>query len=182
MRIVPPKHNPPPRRPPVKAKPTVTPPAKPKPTATPKPPVTPPAKPRYPGERPRPRQGPVVTPSDALGSVSRKHESKGRPAAIGYDTGGGYSYGLYQVSTKSAKGGSGTMPTFLSYLKTNAPDLHAQLVNAGGAAGARAGSKQYMDAWQNRATSNPQRFADIQQSFIKTTLYEPVAQKVNSIK
>ncbi len=74
------------------------------------------------------------------------------------------------------------MPTFLSYLKTNAPDLHAQLVNAGGADGARAGSKQFMDAWKNVTTSNPQRFADIQQSFIKTTLYEPVAQKVNSIK
>ena len=74
------------------------------------------------------------------------------------------------------------MPAFLSDLKTNAPDLHAQLVNAGGADGAHSGSKQFMDAWDNVTKSNPQRFADLQHGFIKSTHYDLVAHKVDGIK
>jgi hypothetical protein len=138
--------------------------------------------PKYPGEKPRPKQGPVVHPADGLGSVSRKYESTGRPAAIGYDKSGGYSYGSYQISTKAPKGGQGSMPAFMSYLKKNAPDVHRELVNAGGVKAAQAGTKQFMDTWHNATKRDPQRFANLQHGFIKETHYDPVASKVSKIK
>jgi hypothetical protein len=74
------------------------------------------------------------------------------------------------------------MPAFLSHLKTAAPDLHSKLVKAGGADGARAGSKAFMDAWHEATKSDPQRFADLQHGFIKKTHYDPATQKVDRIK
>jgi hypothetical protein len=74
------------------------------------------------------------------------------------------------------------MPAFLEELKAKAPKMYETLVNAGGAKGAKTGSKEFMDAWRDLADKNPQRFVDIQHSFIRDTHYEPVAQKVNAIK
>ena len=72
-----------------------------------------------------------------LGSISAKYESNGKPGAIGRDSTGGYSYGSYQIATKT-----GTMGTFMNYLKKEQKysNIYTSLNNAGGNSGATSGS------------------------------------------
>ena len=76
-----------------------------------------------------------MTTITALGRLSARYESNGRPDAIGFDDKGGFSYGAYQIATRTD-----TMTEFLASLKTHLPAMHAALLAAGGAEAAEAGS------------------------------------------
>ena len=66
-----------------------------------------------------------------LGAVSSKYESNGSPAAIGWDSTGGASWGEYQIASKT-----GTFRNFMKFLSKRYPGLNAKLEAAGGAAAA----------------------------------------------
>jgi hypothetical protein len=103
-----------------------------------------------------------------LGRLSRRYESNGKPGAIGRDTNGGWSYGLYQISSRQ-----GTMRKFLDFLgrHPNYAPFAARLEKAGGDAAARSGSIAFHDSWKTQA--NDGIFRDAQHHFIKETHYDP---------
>ncbi len=109
-----------------------------------------------------------------LGSISAKYESNGKPGAIGRDSTGGYSYGSYQIATKT-----GTMGTFMNYLKNENQysDIYSSLNNAGGASAATSGSGQFQGAWKNLASNNS-NFKQAQHDFIQRTHHDPAVSKI----
>ena len=106
---------------------------------------------------------------DTLGQLSRKFESNGRPGAIGFDTRGGFSYGMYQIATRT-----GTMDKFLGFLAQQFPAFAQKLNAVGGTAAALAGSNTFRDAWIGLAVDPA--FADAQHKFVAATHYVPFAQ------
>ena len=78
-----------------------------------------------------------------IGALSEKYESRGDPAVIGEDNGGGPSYGKYQLASKQ-----GSLNEFHAWLATAHPDLESQLAAAGGPAAGRAGTAAYKAAWR----------------------------------
>jgi hypothetical protein len=66
--------------------------------------------------------------SQELGFLSERFEaSSAGSLAIGYDSTGGTSYGKYQIASKT-----GTMKSFLSFLKANGYDVaYKKLIAAG---------------------------------------------------
>jgi len=108
---------------------------------------------------------------DTLGQLSRKFESNGRPGAIGFDTKGGFSYGTYQIATRT-----GTMDKFLAFLAEQFPAFSQKLGAAGGAIAALAGSGAFKDAWIGLAVDPA--FADAQHKYIAATHYEPFAKRL----
>ena len=111
-------------------------------------------------------KAPNTNVAKGLGGLSAKYESNGDPGSIGHDSTGGYSYGEYQIATKT-----GTMNNFLTNLQTTDPAAAARLQAAGGVDGATSGSSDFQTAWKNEASTNPQ-FAQDQQSFIQSTHYD----------
>ncbi len=109
----------------------------------------------------------------AIGALSREFESNGRPAAIGRDRNGGFSYGQYQIAC-----GPGTMAGYLKFLDGCQPALCSRLQQAGGAAAAAAGSEAFQTAW--RALAADPAFVDSQHAFIAATHYQPFATKLKS--
>ena len=109
-----------------------------------------------------------------LGSISAKYESNGKPGAIGRDSTGGYSYGSYQIATKT-----GTMGTFMNYLKKEDKysDIYSSLNNAGGSSAATAGSSQFQGAWKNLAANNAD-FKQAQHDFIQRTHHDPAVSRI----
>jgi hypothetical protein len=118
-----------------------------------------------------PAGAPAATPK--LGSLSARFESNGKPGAIGHDSTGGFSYGAYQIATKT-----GTMATFLSFLGKQFPALASPLTAAGGAAGASAGTDAFTTAWRTLASTQAMAFFDAQHGFIEETHYKPFAAKL----
>ncbi|MEZ0574569.1 hypothetical protein [Halodesulfovibrio aestuarii] len=116
---------------------------------------------------------PIVT-NDVRGSLAAMFESgaAGNIAAIGYDATGGTSYGKYQFS--SARG---TMDDFLTYLDAHASDISLHLRAAGEV---NTGSKQgeMPTAWQEVANIDPVRFEKMQDAFMQSRYYTPVARVV----
>ncbi len=116
---------------------------------------------------------------DDLGSLSRAYESNGKPGAIGCDTNGGWSYGLYQLSSKQ-----GTLARFIEFLGregVRSPDCAAfatALRSAGGDAGARNGTQAFRTAWLELA-SKP-LFSIAQHRFIKETHYDVYLAKLRA--
>jgi len=106
-----------------------------------------------------------------LGQLSRRFESNGKPGAIGFDTKGGFSYGTYQIATKT-----GTMKAFIEFLSVNFSAFANALQEAGGTAQALAGTATFKDAWISLAT-DPE-FAVAQHKFIEETHYKPFARKI----
>lgn len=106
--------------------------------------------------------------NEDLGQLSRKFESNGRPGAVGFDTKGGFSYGTYQIATKT-----GTMDKFLLFLTSQFPSFAQKLAAAGGSAAALAGSDSFRDAWIGLAADSA--FADAQHDYIEATHYQPFA-------
>lgn len=106
-----------------------------------------------------------------LGSLSEKYESKGDAGAIGFDKTGGWSYGKYQVATKT-----GTMGEFLKHLSKNNPEMAAKLNAAGGSAGAESGSNEFKSAWKDLSKNDA--FATAQHDFIKATHYNELIARV----
>lgn len=112
------------------------------------------------------------TVSTELGGLSSQYESNGDPGAIGKDGTGGYSYGSYQIATKT-----GTMDNFLEYEKVNNPDAYAKLEAAGGSAAATSGTSEFQSTWQDLA-SNDSSFASDQKGFIESTHYDVAASNI----
>lgn len=112
-----------------------------------------------------------------LGSLSSNFESNNNPAAIGYDTTGGYSYGTYQIETKQ-----GTMKDFLKFL--NSCDCYrpyaAALQNAGGYEAAYNKYPSFEHCWQNLAQESG--FVQSQHDFIIEQKLRPLLKKTGIIK
>jgi cell wall-associated NlpC family hydrolase len=105
----------------------------------------------------------------SLGHISEKYESGGRGAGtIGWDSTGGTSYGTYQIATKT-----GTMNSFMNFLKSKYPDYYAKL-SAGGAPG----STGFTGAWKALASSDGQGFGEAQRAFIGESHYKPAVSKI----
>ncbi len=109
--------------------------------------------------------------SDALGQLSARFESNGRPDAIGFDSKGGFSFGAYQIATRT-----GTMAAFLAHLATDFPTLHAALLAAGGDAAAKDGKDAFKLAWVKLARDAS--FGQAQHDFIRDTHYQPFVRKL----
>ncbi len=108
-----------------------------------------------------------------LGKLAAQFESgKEGISAIGYDRRGGTSYGKYQIASRP-----GSMDNFISYLKTEAPDIAKQLEAAGPAnTGSRSG--RMPDVWREIAASQPERFGELQEGFIRDSHYKPAMEAV----
>lgn len=103
-----------------------------------------------------------------LGKLSARFESGGDGiAAIGYDRNGGTSYGKYQIASRV-----GSMNAFLSFLDAEAPDLAKRLRQAGPAnTGSRSGKMP--NEWRAIAKEQPERFEQLQESYIHQSHYKP---------
>lgn len=110
------------------------------------------------------------------GALAARFESGSEGiAAIGYDRGGGTSYGKYQIASRP-----GTMSAFLTFLDREAPDLGQRLRAAGPAnTGSREG--RMPKVWKEIAASEPERFEQLQEQFIRQSHYEPALAAVRRI-
>lgn len=118
---------------------------------------------------------PPITSGDCaradIGALSAKHESKGNTDAIGNDPGGGYSYGTYQIATKT-----GTFANYMKFVGVRYPDIAAKLNAAGGNSAATSGSEEFKSTW--RGMKNDPGFKQSQHDFIKLTHFDPQLAKV----
>lgn len=114
-----------------------------------------------------------------LGRLSRAYESNGKPGAIGRDTNGGWSYGLYQLSSRQ-----GTLANFLGFLSRESArrpvyDTYVRaLTAAGGDVAARQGTTTFHKAWRELANEND--FSVAQHDFIKETHYDKFVAKLRT--
>jgi hypothetical protein len=115
---------------------------------------------------------PLFAPPE-LGALSARYESNGSPAAIGYDSTGGWSYGTYQLATIP-----GTFGDFMTFLASSYPKLAKPLDDAGGTDDALAGTKEFRAAWVKLAHDSGAKFNDAQHQFIKTTHYDKQVAKL----
>ena len=108
-----------------------------------------------------------------MGRLSARFESGGDGiAAIGYDRTGGTSYGKYQIASRV-----GSMKSFLNFLDGEAPDIAQRLRKAGPAdTGSRKGGMP--DAWRAIAAEQPERFEELQESFIRESHYRPALEVI----
>lgn len=108
------------------------------------------------------------------GSLSAHFESgKNGVGTIGYDQGGGTSYGVYQIASRP-----GTMDNFLDYLDDRAHQWAARLRGAGQAdTGSTDGAMPR--EWKRIAAEDPERFAQFQQDFIQKTHYLPAMKEIS---
>jgi hypothetical protein len=91
---------------------------------------------------------------------------------VGYDTGGGTSYGRYQIASRP-----GTLDRFLDFLDAQAPEWADRLRSAGPAdTGGRNGAMP--DVWREIAAEDPARFDQLQHAFIQETHYTPAARRI----
>ncbi len=107
----------------------------------------------------------------SLGGLSEKYESNRDSSAIGEDSTGGFSYGRYQIATKT-----GTMKSFLNFLKNTRPDMAKELNDAGGFTAARNGDPSFKGAWRSLA-ANPD-FPGVEHAFIRATHYDPFLRRL----
>jgi hypothetical protein len=117
-----------------------------------------------------------IPPSKNLGEPSAQFESpRSASAAIGYDSTGGWSYGVFQIASNT-----GTMALFLNYLKTTNPKASALLEAAGGSAGAMRGTQDFKKAWQSLAVDVGLKsgFEQAQYGFIKSQHFDKLSAKV----
>jgi hypothetical protein len=115
--------------------------------------------------------GPSLPGPSGLGSLSSRFESSGNPGARGWDKTGGFSYGTYQIATRT-----GTFNKFMSYLSSQNPAAAKALTDAGGTQAAMSGNPAFQQVFKQLA-SDPS-FAASQHDFIKTTHFDPLARKM----
>lgn len=114
--------------------------------------------------------------TEELGTLSRRFESGGNPAAIGHDKHGGWSYGLYQLASRKSQ-----VDKFIQFLaRSNPPfqNFSVELNNAGGDPAARAGMEEFKAMWRELA-SNPE-FSAAQHDYIKSTHYDIFSAKLKN--
>lgn len=111
-----------------------------------------------------------------LGALSAQFESsKAGPAAIGYDSTGGTSYGTYQLASKR-----GVVGEFLGYLSTVKPEWAKSLAAAGEPdTGSTKG--QFPEVWKKIAADHPKEFGKIQHDFIEMKHYKPTVKALSKI-
>lgn len=108
-----------------------------------------------------------------LGTLSAAYETGGDPLKIGNDEAGGYSYGRYQIATKT-----GTMQSYINYLN-RIPEYksYAEILNnAGGVVAAKQKKQSFVNAW--RKLSQNSDFNKSQFQFIIETHLTPLLKKV----
>jgi len=109
-----------------------------------------------------------------IGNLSKRYESNGKPGAIGFDAVGGWSYGLYQIATRT-----GTMSLFLAWLANSRYKwAYERLKRAGGDIAARDGSAAFKTAWTGLA--DDQEFTNAQHEYIKVSHYDVQAGRINA--
>jgi len=111
---------------------------------------------------------PAAPTNNTIGNLAKKYESSGNPSTIARNPGdiGGASYGTYQIT-------QGTMPGFLSYLKSSGNPL-ANVFN-----GVKIASNAFDAAWRNAAAQNGgQALKDAEEGFIKQSHYDPAAKSI----
>ncbi len=91
---------------------------------------------------------------------------------VGYDRVGGTSYGTYQIASRT-----GTMNRFMTFLKSEAPDIAKRLAAAGPAnTGSKSGRMPRV--WREIAKDHPEQFETLQREFIKKDHYSPARDKI----
>ncbi|NLI81071.1 MAG: chitosanase [Deltaproteobacteria bacterium] len=111
--------------------------------------------------------------SGEIGTLSSRFESG--PAgvdAIGYDTNGGTSYGIYQISSRA-----GTMKSFIEFLQERSPQWAQRLLSAGPAntGGVTGGMPS---EWKRIAAEDPEGFSRVQHDFIEETHFTPALKEI----
>jgi hypothetical protein len=117
---------------------------------------------------------PLTITNTDLGALSERYESNGNPCAIGRDSTGGWSYGKYQIATKT-----GTFDNYMSYLKRDFPDIYSELAAGGGASGAKSKTSAFDAKW--KALCSKAEFAKSQHDFIQASHYEPAARRISKV-
>lgn len=112
-----------------------------------------------------------------IGKLSDKYESGGNPGAIGYDSGGGWSYGTNQIETKS-----GTFGFFMEYLKDSYPALYKTLQAGGGYPAALKGNEAFKTLWESLATTDLIEFTSAQHDFVVYQMYDVAIKRLASSK
>lgn len=131
--------------------------------------------PQIPESSRKPIGGTALFAPDDLGILSKTFEVGNRgPETIGKDSTGGFSYGLYQIATKT-----GTFRNFMKYLGMNFPKLAEILDDAGGASGALSGTAKFQSTW--KGLKDHKDFVKSQHNFIKKTHYEVLASTLPKI-
>lgn len=115
----------------------------------------------------------VLPLSSRLGRLSAKYESHGRCDAIGYDQNGGWSYGTYQIASRT-----GTLQRFIEFLRDNDQSDFGALAAVGGATAANLGTEEFKAVWKKLAQTL--KFCDAQYMFIKSTHYDRLAKHLLS--
>ena len=101
-----------------------------------------------------------------IGQLSAKYESHGNPGAIGFDPGGGWSYGTNQIETKG-----GTFGFFMEYLKVHYQTLYKTLASCGGYVAALKGDPDFKALWESLAKTDTSEFTYAQHDFIVSQMY-----------
>ena len=122
--------------------------------------------------------GDVTEPGDCsrkdLGKISEKYESNGKPGAIGNDSTGGFSYGSYQIATKT-----GTMKEFFKFVESDSryKKFGTVLNDVGGNSAATSGTTQFKNEWKRLSNNDPD-FAQAQHDFIQGSHHNPAVRKI----
>ena len=110
-----------------------------------------------------------------IGALSKRYESNGKPGAIGFDAVGGWSYGLYQIASRT-----GAMSLFLVWLANNKSYRFAydRLQRAGGDVAARDGRDTFKAAWG--VLADDAEFSQAQHEYIKHSHYDVQAARIRA--
>jgi hypothetical protein len=115
--------------------------------------------------RPRPGDLNFVGPTSGnLGSLSEKYESGGNPGAIGKDSTGGWSYGVYQLAHNNVDRFLSSNPNFGTMFK-----------------GLKKGTTAFNNKWKQVAQKYPSQFAQAQKNFIAQTHFQPQVSKLQKL-
>ena len=106
-----------------------------------------------------------------LGSLSSKYESRGNPAAIGFDSTGGWSYGTYQLASKV-----GAFSGYMKFLKSKHSEVYELLQTSGGNSGATNGTDAFKETWQLAMSEDDK--AETQHAYAVIQYFVPAADKV----
>ncbi len=107
-----------------------------------------------------------------LGKLSAKHESGAAgEVAIGYDSTGGWSYGSYQIATKT-----GTFAEYMKICRADYPTVYEKLQAAGGVQGATAGTSEFKSAW--KSLKGDAAFKESQHEFVRIHIFGKLVSRI----
>ncbi|MCX7823517.1 MAG: chitosanase [Syntrophobacterales bacterium] len=113
-----------------------------------------------------------------IGALSRRFESKEDPlsgvATIGYDSRGGTSYGIYQLSSRQ-----GSVSQFIKFLEERKPEW-AERLKASGDPNTGGTDGSFPHEWKAIAKESPEEFARLQHEFIRERYFEPVCAMIKN--